>query len=127
MINQNWDPQKFNKDFDNYIKELEEKNKEAEEEYIKELNAQHKDKQLTDLTITEFIEQWKFNLLMFFKNLLSGNFTNIIQEYTLFYLGLTFLIVIIVFIIIKYFDLTSNNISSKPGSNTIFLKMIDDK
>ena len=123
----NWNPQKFNQDFDNYIKELEEKNKKAENEYIKELNAQHKDKQLMDLTITEFIEEWKFNNLMFIKNLINGNFTDIIQEYTLFYLALTMLIVVIVFIIIKYFDLTSNNINSKPGSNTIFLKMIDDK
>ena len=57
-LHKNWEPQKFNKNFDEYIQQVKQKNKE-EEDNINKLNEKITEKQIYDYTIYEFLYNWK--------------------------------------------------------------------
>lgn len=107
-----WDPQKFNKNFDNYIKEVNQKNKE-EDIKLKKNNELIIDKNIFDYSIKDFIYEWKISIINFFNNLIHLNFKKEIltENNTLFFIGFTIIFAIILYIILSY----------------IYKSLIDDK
>ena len=96
-----WDPQKFNQNFDNYIKEVNQKNKDEE---LKKNNEIIIDKSIFDYSIKDFIYEWKFSIINFFNNIIHLNFNkNILTENnTLFFIGFTIIFCIFLYIILSY-------------------------
>ena len=98
-----WDPQKFNKDFDNYIKEVNEKNKE-EDIKLKKNNELIIDKNIFDYSIKDFIYEWKILIINFINNIIHLNFNKetLTENNTLFFIGFTIIFAIILYIILSY-------------------------
>lgn len=98
-----WDPQKFNKDFDNYIKEVNQKNKE-EDEKLKKNNELIIDKNIFDYSIKDFIYEWKISIINFINNIIHLNFNKEIltENNTLFFIGFTIIFAIVLYIILSY-------------------------
>ena len=98
-----WDPQKFNKNFNNYIKEVNQKNKE-EDIKLKKNNELFIDKNIFDYSIKDFIYEWKISIVNFFNNIIHLNFNKEIltENNTLFFIGFTIIFAIILYIILSY-------------------------
>jgi len=98
-----WDPQKFNKDFDNYIKEVNQKNKE-EDEKLKKNNELIIDKNIFDYSIKDFIYEWKMTIINFINNIIHLKFNKetLTKNNTLFFIGFTIIFSIILYIILSY-------------------------
>ena len=98
-----WDPQKFNKDFDNYIKEVNEKNKE-EDIKLKKNNELIIDKNIFDYSIKDFIYEWKILIINFINNIIHLNFNKetLTENNTLFFIGFTIIFAIVLYIILSY-------------------------
>ena len=98
-----WDPQKFNKNFDNYIKEVNQKNKE-EDEKLKKNNELFTDKNIFDYSIKDFIYEWKVSILNLFNNIIHFNLNKEIltENNTLFFIGFTIIFSIMLYIILSY-------------------------
>ncbi len=98
-----WDPQKFNKNFDNYIKEVNIKNKE-EDIKLKKNNEIYINKNIFDYSIKDFIYEWKISIVNFFNNIIHLNFNKEIltENNTLFFIGFTIIFSIVLYIILSY-------------------------
>ena len=98
-----WDPQKFNKNFDNYIKEVDQKNKE-EDIKLKKNNELIITKNIFDYSIKDFIYEWKISIVNFFNNVIHLNFNKetLTENNTLFFIGFTIIFAIILYIILSY-------------------------
>lgn len=98
-----WDPQKFNKDFDNYIKEVNQKNKE-EDEKLKKNNELIIDKNIFDYSIKDFIYEWKMSIINFINNIIHLKFNKetLTENNTLFFIGFTIIFSIILYIVLSY-------------------------
>ena len=98
-----WDPQKFNKNFDNYIKEVNQKNKE-EDIKLKKNNELIITKNIFDYSIKDFIYEWKISIVNFFNNVIHLNFNKetLTENNTLFFIGFTIIFAIILYIILSY-------------------------
>jgi len=98
-----WDPQKFNKDFDNYIKEVNQKNKE-EDIKLKKNNELFIEKNIFDYSIKDFIYEWKISIINFINNIIHLNFNKetLTENNTLFFIGFTIIFAIVLYIILSY-------------------------
>lgn len=115
-----WDPNKFNKTFDEYLKTLKEKQTNEDDKQTKELNKVYNSKQIYNYTLVELYNEWYYNILLFINNLLHLRFKNIFAGNTLFYLGITIVFCFILYCIIMYFlslDKTNNNIDNNIDGN----------
>ncbi len=101
-IFKDWEPQKFNKHFDDYINEIKKKN-EKEDEKLKEQNEIITDKNLFDYTIKEFLYEWKYSIINFVNNILHLNFNKeVFDNNTLFFIGFTILFCIILYLFLLF-------------------------
>ena len=118
-IYKDWEPQKFNQHFDDYINNIKKKNEE-ENKKLENQNEIITEKSVFDYTIKEFLIEWKYSIINLINNLLHLNFKKeIVDNNTLFFIGFTIIICLLIYMIlrlvIKSF-IEDNNIYKIPSN-----------
>jgi hypothetical protein len=110
----NFDPDKFNTDFDSYQTELKEKQEIVDKEELNKMNEDYREKIISELSFQEYLYDWKYSILNLINNIihLKINKDTFTQGNILFHLGITILIFTILFYILfsTYNLLKPNNI-----------------
>lgn len=118
-IFKDWEPQKFNQHFDDYINDIKKKNEE-ENEKLKKENKIITDKNIFDYTIKEFLYEWKYSIMNLINNILHLNFKkDNFDNNTLFFIGFTIIICILLYILLSFIlksIIEENNIYKRPDN-----------
>lgn len=117
-----WDPQKFNKQFDDYINDINKRNEE-ENKKLEESNKTIIEKHILDYTLTEFLYGWKYTVINIINQLIHFNFSLDLlkSENNMFFIGFTILFIIICYVLLTHI---LNMHDSNTHINTNYKKII---
>ena len=113
-LNKNWNPQQFNTNFNRYLRDLNRKNKQQKRNEENAMDINIRERTISEYTFSELLKEWKYSLLNMLNNILhlKVNKETFTQGNTLFYLGITILIFVILYYLFYslYLIIKPNNI-----------------
>lgn len=101
LIKGRFDITSFNQEFLEYSKKRKEEEQQRELEKLKQLNQEVYRKKISEMTLNEIIMEWKQTWITFLNNLIhfETNREILFEGNTLFFIGMTIIMVILFFII----------------------------